>query len=555
MKVLQIDAEYIEYVPLKPESSYYEPAKSEKVRIEDALVLFIAIEEGDDEKYINQAINDSVVFAKKQGLNKIVLYPFSHLSNNLEEPRRAMELFEKSKAIAKGYGLEIYSSPFGWNKKLSISTKSHPLAEQLRYYGSGEAIRKKEKRVDYSIVKKSEWSNLSSSDHRTIGEKQELFSFQEVSPGMVYWHPAGYTIFLELIRYIREKLNEYGYKEISTPAFANVALWHVSGHFEHYKDNMFIFENEGEDYGLKPMNCPSTILIYKSRKWSYKDLPLRLADFDKLYRNEISGSLTGLFRVRELTQDDAHIFVKEDQLEEEMGNVLKMIKELYSKFNLEYKAKLSTMPDRHIGSEEMWSKATGMLKNVLSSNKMDYEIKEKEGAFYGPKIDFDVKDSLGREWQCATVQLDYQLPQRFNLTYTGEDGREHTPIIIHRVIYGSLERFIGILLEHYKGKLPVWLSPIQAMVATISEKSVEYGKEVYGELLKSGIRAEKDFSDRTINYKIMEAKLKEVPYVLVVGEKEAKEKKVAVRKRSGEQSTKKLEEFVDEVKKEIEGRL
>ncbi len=245
---------------------------------------------------------------------------------------------------------------------------------------------------------------------------------------------------------------------------------------------MFAFDVDKESIGLKPMNCPSIIMIYKSRRWSYRELPVRFSDFDKLYRNEISGALTGLFRVREITQDDAHIFAREDQVEEEIANVLKLIKEFYSKFNLKYKAKLSTMPDSHLGDEALWEKATANLKNALEKNKMKYEIKEKEGAFYGPKIDFDIVDSIGREWQCATVQLDYQLPQRFGLEYTGEDGKEHMPVMIHRVIYGSLERFIGVFIEHSQGKFPTWLAPVQVRVISISEQANDYAEKVYKEL-------------------------------------------------------------------------
>ena len=460
---------------------------------------------------------------------------------------------------ATASNLEVKKAPFGWNKKLSVAIKGHPLAEQSKSYGrdSVEKIRKREKpvAVDTSIVKKSDWSGLPETDHRTIGERLDLYSFQEVSPGMTYWHPNGHVIFRELFKYIREKLEEYGYQEIATPAFANIALWHVSGHDEHYKDNMFLFENDGQQYGLKPMNCPSTFMVYKSRKWSYRDLPLRFADFDKLYRNEISGALTGLFRVRELTQDDAHIFVREDQIEDELIRVLSMVQELYSMFGLEYKAKLSTMPDDHAGEKEDWDKAQAKLKEALARKGMKYEIKDKEGAFYGPKIDFDVKDSMGREWQCATVQLDYQLPKRFNLEYAGEDGKQHMPIVIHRVIYGTLERFLGVLTEHCQGKFPVWLAPVQAMVISISEQSNKYAESIHDELRKKRIRSALNVSDRTLEYKIRDAQLQRVPYMLIIGEKEAEKKTVTLRDRNGKQRHDvALKDFTDRIEKEIKDR-
>ena len=433
------------------------------------------------------------------------------------------------------------------------------MAEQSKSYGTKvvDVLKKKDIKhyvVDTSVVKKSDWSGLPEADHRTIGEKLDLYSFQEVSPGMTYWHPHGYMIYKELFKYIREVLEKYGYQEIATPAFANIALWHVSGHDEHYKENMFLFDVDGQQYGLKPMNCPSTFMVFKSNKWSYRDFPIRFADFDKLYRNELSGALTGLFRVRELTQDDAHLFVRADQVETELTLVLKMIEELYKKFGLIYKAKLSTMPDDHAGDKADWDLATAQLAKVLGDNGIKYEEKAKEGAFYGPKIDFDIKDSIGREWQCATIQLDYQLPKKFELEYTGEDGKQHMPVVIHRVIYGTLERFIGILTEHCQGKYPTWLSPVQIRVMSISEKVNPYAEKVWTELRQIKLRADIDIGDRTIDYKIGEAIRGKVPYLIVLGEKEKAEGVITVRSRSGKQQKMKLEEFISRIKDEIANR-
>ncbi len=559
MKILQLDVDNITYTPVKPEAKLYDDVKKEPVSIDNALVLMVSVEEGDTTATADKVLAETKSFLDKLQRKKLVIYPYAHLSNNLASPEEAQKIINYLFRNAPE-GIEALKGPFGWNKKLSLDIKGHPLAEQSRSYtatGGEEKAYKKPKpiSVNTSIVRKSNWSGLPDTDHRTIGEKLDLYSFQEVSPGMTYWHNNGYILFLELLKFIRDKLEEYGYREVATPAISNLALWHVSGHIDHYKVNMFVFESENQEYGLKPMNCPSTILIYKSKKWSYRDLPIRFADFDKLYRNEISGALTGLFRVRELTQDDAHLFVREDQVEQELTSLLRLVNELYSKFDLEYTARLSTMPDSHLGSEELWTTATESLKNALNANGIGIEVKEKEGAFYGPKIDFDIKDSMGREWQCATVQLDYQLPQRFKLEYTGEDGKQHTPVIIHRVIYGSLERFIGILTEHTQGNFPTWLAPIQVRVIPVSQQANSYAEKVYAKIKESRIRVEMDLGDKTMENKLREAILQKVPYMLVVGKKEEDAGTVAVRCRGGAQkSGVKLEEFIDKLEKEVKNR-
>lgn len=545
MQILQLDVNRIEFELVKPEASVYEKTEQKKVLIEDTLALFVSIEAGDTEAMASKSIADAVEFCGKLKKGSLLIYPFAHLSSDLEAPQRAMNLFNYMVNEAKKSSLSVEHAPFGWNKKLSLDIKGHPLAEMSRSYRK-EAVKKTEKRkADLSIVRKSDWSDVPDTDHRKIAEKLDLFSFQEVSPGMVYWHNNGYVILKELVSYIRRKITDFGYNEISTPTMANTALWHVSGHIDHYRENMFIMEANGQEVGLRPMGCPFAILVYKSKKRSYRDLPLRLAEFDKLYRNEISGALSGLFRVRELTQDDAHLFVTEEQIEKELLNLLGLVNEFYSKFGLNYKAKLSTMPDDHMGDDALWEKATSSLKNALESNGIKYEIKEKEGAFYGPKIDIDVKDSMGREWQCATIQLDYQLPERFGLGYTGEDGKEHRPVIIHRVIYGSLERFIGILIEHYQGRFPTWIAPIQAVIIPISEQTKGYGKRVFERIAGSRIRALLDDSDKTLNYKIKAAQEMKIPYMIILGKKEEDTDTISVRARDGGQSQSiKLESFL-----------
>jgi threonyl-tRNA synthetase len=558
MRVMQLDVNSIAFEPTEPEIRTHEPAEKKKVSVKNALVLLASVERGDTEAFASKAVKDAVDFAGKNKITTVVLYPYAHLSSNLEEPQRSMNLYQYMVKEAEKSNLKIIAAPFGWTKALSIDIKGHPLAELSRNYGAtskAEKVQKGTRKVDTAIVRKSDFVGLPETDHRVIGERLNLFSFQEVSPGMVYWHHNGYIIVKELIRFIRERLDRAGYQEIAAPSVANLALWHVSGHIDHYRENMFVIDNNGEELGLKPMGCPSAMLIYMSRKWSYRDLPARFSDFDKLYRNEISGALSGLFRVREITQDDAHLFVREDQIEDELVAMLKLVDEFYSKFNLPYKAKLSTMPDSHIGDEKLWEKATGALRKALKDNGMKYEVKEREGAFYGPKIDFDIKDSLGREWQCATVQIDYQQPQRFGLTYTGEDGREHMPVVLHRVIYGSLERFLGVYIEHVQGKFPAWLAPVQVRVITISEHANKHAEEVYKKLRKERIRAELDISDKTLDYKIRDAQNQKIPYMLILGKKETESGKISIRSRSGKQKLGVgLDEFVSDLEKEIGDR-
>jgi threonyl-tRNA synthetase len=560
MKVLQLDVEKFAYDVIKPEASVYEEAKEKHAEYDDALVMWVCVEKGDTNDAADAALKDAVAYMEQVGRKKLVVYPFAHLSSDLAEPKDAMSILDHLyKSVPKG--IKAAKAPFGWTKKFTIEMKGHPLAEQAKSYdaaGRGRKTYKKAKpaSVNTAIVKKSDWSGLPDNDHRTIGEKLDLYSFQEVSPAMVYWHPKGFTLYKQLVSFIREKEEEYGYQELSTPAIANVALWHVSGHDEHYKDNMFTFESQLGELGLKPMNCPSTIMIYKSRRWSYRELPFRTAIFDRLYRSELSGAVTGLFRVKELTQDDGHIFAREDQIDKELDSLLRMVKEVYDTFGLSFAAKLSTMPDDHAGEKEEWEKATAQLKKALDEHKMKYELKEKEGSFYAPKIDFDIFDSQGRAWQLGTIQLDYQMPKKFGLEYTGDGGRAHMPVMIHRAILGSLERFVGILVEHYQGRFPTWLAPVQVKVISISDQSNEYAHKTYEALRRARIRAEEDIGDRTMEYKLREAMGQKVPFMLIVGKKEVDAGTVAVRARSGAQKFGvKLSDFIDKIKTESEKRL
>jgi threonyl-tRNA synthetase len=544
MKILQMHVDFIEYEPIKKEIAAAEESDEKKVREEELVVLFTAVEKGDDGQTAKQAIVESKDFLTKLRVKRLMIYPFAHLSQDLAKPSEALPVLIAMKKKAEALGLETMTSPFGWTKALQIKVKGHPLAEMSRSYGHGAvqaapAVHQQRREPTdseaISRIKKSDFGSLPETDHRIIGERLGLFSFQEPSPGMVYWHDKGLRLKSLLTDFLRSELRRRGYLEISTPALANTMLWRVSGHTEHYKENMFLTHLGDEELGLKPMNCPSTFLIYKSRKWSFRELPVRYAIFDPLYRNELSGVASGLLRVKVLTQDDAHIIATEEQAEAELKDMLEMMKKVYGVFKLEYKVKVSTRPDESMGSDEEWERATQTLVRVVEGMGMDYEIKAKEGNFYAPKIDVDIRDSLGREWQCGTFQLDLQMPKRFKLAYTGSDGKEHTPVVLHRTILGSLERFIGIMLEHYGGALPLWVSPVQARVLPLSDDHVPYAKKVLESLVVAGVRAEGDFEQGTLNSKVRDAQLQKIPFVGVVGAKEEAAGTIAVRDRGGKQ--------------------
>ncbi|MFZ8849918.1 MAG: threonine--tRNA ligase [Thermoproteota archaeon] len=391
--------------------------------------------------------------------------------------------------------------------------------------------------------------------HIELGQELGIFTIsEEAGSGLPLFKNRGFIIREELIRLIREKNRQYGYQEVWTPHILNVRLWKRSGHLKMYKDRMFLIKTKDEKYAVKPMNCPGHCLIYKSEVRSYKDLPIRISEFGTVYRNEQSGELLGLVRVRAITQDDGHLFVREDQIEEETTNILKIVMEVLNLFELkDFKVKLSTMPDEHIGSIKIWNKATSALKRCLDKLNIQYEIKEKEGAFYGPKIDVDAKDSLGRYWQLSTIQLDFNMPRRFKLEYIDKDGKKKTPIMIHRAILGSLERFIGILLEHYQGKLPFWLASEQIRILPISEKYIEYAKEVssYFEEFRVTI----DDSDATLEKKIFNAIKMKIPYMIIVGQREMESKKITVRNFLGENfKDVDIKEFVNTLREKYKKR-
>ena len=392
-------------------------------------------------------------------------------------------------------------------------------------------------------------------DHRKLGRELGLFMMNEAGPGFPFFLPNGMTLKNTLIDYWREVHKRYGYVEISTPVILNRELWERSGHWDHYKDNMYTTVIDEQDYAIKPMNCPGGMLVYESEPHSYRDLPLRVGELGLVHRHELSGALHGLFRVRCFTQDDAHIFMTPEQMKDEIKGVVRLFDEVYSTFGLKYEIELSTMPEDHIGTVEQWEHNQDILKEAITEMGKSYVINEGDGAFYGPKLDFHLSDSLGRTWQCGTIQLDSQLPERFELEYVGEDGAKHRPVMIHRVVLGSIERFIGVITEHFGGAFPTWLAPVQVKVMPITDRSRDYAKSVADRLDAAGVRVECDFRNEKIGYKIREAQSRKIPYMLVIGDKEAENGTVSVRTRSGgDKGAMALDTFIESVTQEISSR-
>ena len=415
-----------------------------------------------------------------------------------------------------------------------------------RIYGT--AFEKKEDLAEYLHM----LEEAAKRDHRKLGKELDLFSLHEEGPGFPFFHPNGMVIRNELINYWREVHRRYGYQEIKTPMIMNRKLWETSGHWDHYKENMYFTQIDGEDYAVKPMNCPGGMLVYKTHVHSYRDLPLRLGELGLVHRHEKSGELHGLFRVRNFTQDDAHLFVTPEQIEKEIQHTIDLFDEVYKTFGLSYTAELSTRPEDSMGSDEIWEKATAALQHALEARGLNYIINEGDGAFYGPKIDFHLRDSIGRTWQCGTIQLDMLMPEKFDLTYVGEDGEKHRPIMLHRVVYGSIERFIGILIENYAGAFPVWLAPVQVKILPITDKHFDYAFDLRKKLFDLGIRVEVDERNEKMGYKIREAQVKKIPYALVIGDQEMQNGNVTLRKYGEKDSqTMSVDDFIKLVQDKI----
>jgi len=416
-----------------------------------------------------------------------------------------------------------------------------------RIYGVGFASKKE---LDEYLEMKKEAERR---DHRKIGKELGLFSMHEEGPGFPFFHPKGMTVWNEMIKYWKEEHEKDGYQEIKTPLILNKALWEQSGHWDHYKDNMYFTEIDKVDYAIKPMNCPGGILIYKSSPHSYREFPMKMAEIGLVHRHELSGVLNGLLRVRMFHQDDAHIYCLEDQIKEEVIKVIKLIDRMYKVYGLGYDMELSTKPDNSMGSEEMWQTAEKALQSALEEIGGKYKINPGDGAFYGPKIDFHIKDAIGRTWQCGTIQLDFTMPERFKLSYTAQDGKEKQPVMIHRTVYGALERFMGVLIEHFAGAFPIWLSPVQVKIIAVSEKHNKHCQELAEEFKKEDIRIEVDSSDETVGNKIRKAIAEKTPYMLVIGDKEASSDKLQIRDRGSEKIREiSKDKFFNEIKDKIE---
>jgi len=567
MKILLLHVDYIKFKPLKKAlKSIGELSEKEKKggEVKEALVVLTSVEKSDTsvEKIIEEFVKNIKDVAKQVKTKNIVLYPYVHLSNNPSSPELAMEILDVAeKNLSKDF--KVIQAPFGYYKEFEMKVKGHPLSELSREIKVDETEKEEynPKQLLREISKsKLDASKLKENDHRIIGKQMDLFSFNEVAPGMVFWHNKGLIIYNELINFWREEHRKAGYEEIKTPEIMDSKLWKVSGHWDKYKGNNFVTEYEKRNFLVKPMNCPGGMMVYKNKPKSYKDFPLRIGEVGIVHRYELSGVLAGLFRVIQFTQDDAHIFcTDEKQVKKEITELIKLINYFYKKFNLDFDhVELSTRPEKRIGSEKEWDMAEKILEEVLKENKIKYKINKGEGAFYGPKIDFHVKDSLDRTWQLSTIQLDFALPERFELEYTDKNNTKKRPIMLHRVIYGSLERFVGILLEHTKGRLQTWLSPIQVRVISFTERNMRYAKKIFDEMEKEvpHLRIDTDFRDTTVSSKVKDAEIMRIPYIIVVGDKEEKEKNLAVRVRGDKQIQKFfLEEFNEKIKKEIEERL
>lgn len=579
MKIITLHCDYIRFKALKKALKNVEELdESEKKskEIKECLVVLSAVErndEGFEEEISKKLVENIKGIAEQVKCKKIVLYPYVHLTSHPSAPLSATKVLYLASEFLKKEKFDVYRAPFGYYKEFELKCKGHPLSELSRkiYVGdssTGKEIGEtsvvsegKEEKVDYKKLlndiskPRLDREKLKENDHRILGQRLDLFSFSEVAPGMVFWHNNGLIIYNELINYWRDEHRKAGYEEINTPQILDKKLWLISGHWEKYRDNIFLTQYEGKQYAVKPMNCPGGILVYKSKPRSYRELPWRVGELGVVHRLELSGNLAGLFRVVRITQDDAHIYCTEEQIEQEVMKIVDLFQKIYKKFDLSYRLELSTRPEKRIGTDAQWDKAEEILERVLKKNKLPYKINKGDGAFYGPKIDFHLKDSQGREWQCGTIQLDFAMPERFDLTYIGEDNKEHRPVMLHRTVLGALERFIGILLEHTNGSLPVWLSPIQVRLISFTDRNVKAVEKLKKQFLDENIRVDIDIKNETVNNKIRNGEMMHIPYLIVLGDKEEKAKTLAIRERGKKpEFGVKIETFIEKIKKEIEER-
>jgi len=575
MKTLFLHVDYIKFKPLKKALKNIESLSDKEKKgstIKDALAILTAVEKRDVDvdKIVKKLVENIKEIAESVKVKNIVLYPYAHLSSDLASPNKAIEILKKAEeTLKKEKGFSIFKAPFGYYKEFEVKVKGHPLAElsrEIKVDGKGKE-KTSEKDFDYKNALRSigksvlDRKKLKPYDHRIIGQEMDLFSFNEVSPGSVFWHSNGLIIYNELINFWREVHKKMEYQEISTPQILDNRLWKISGHWNLYKEHMFLTEYENRDFAVKPMNCPGAMLVYKNKTRSYKELPLKFSEMGVVHRQELSGVLAGLVRVVKMTQDDAHIFCTEKQLENEIIQIVSLFREILDKFGFKYRFTISVRSKKkeakYLGNDKIWKKAEDSLIKGLKKLKLKFDIEPGEAKFYGPSLDIQIKDSLGREWQCSTLQLDFNLPERFNLEYTGDDNKNHTPLLLHRVVYGSLERFIGILIEHCKGRFPLWLSPIQVRVLSFTERNVNHAKNIIKQLAEKipNLRIDADFRNLTVQGKVKDAELMRIPYIIVIGDKEESSNSLAVRiKGSKKIKSLKIGNFAEDLKKEIEER-
>ncbi|MDP2925098.1 MAG: threonine--tRNA ligase [Nanoarchaeota archaeon] len=568
MKILSLHCDYIKFKPLKKalkEPEELTEQRKQEITVNEALVILTAVEAQDESnpKIIEDYVNNIKDLAKQVNPKAIVLYPYAHLSHSLSKPGFALETLKKAeKELSKGY--KVTRAPFGYYKEFELKCKGHPLSELSRSIGDNKEksssipvkIIPKDEVIDPRILLKEisksklDTSKLKDNDHRIIGKQMDLFSFSDMAPGMVFWHNDGWIIYNKLIEYWRNEHELAGYQEISTPQILDKKLWLISGHWDKYKENIFLTEYEGREFAVKPMNCPGGMLVYKNSQKSYKDFPLKIAELGIVHRQELSGVVGGLFRVIQITQDDAHIFCTEQQLEDEIIKIIDLISKIYKKFNIEFDhVELSTRPEKRIGSDKVWDKAETILEKVLKKKKMNFKINPGDGAFYGPKIDFHIRDSLGRNWQTSTIQLDFAMPERFDLVYKDNNNEDKRPVMLHRTVLGSFERFIGILLEHTNGRLPFWLAPKQIRIINFTDRNTKACERLEKLLKEKRFRVDTDLKSEPINGKIKEAELLKIPYIVVIGDKEEKDNNLAVRYQ-GKVSFLKEKEFIERIIKE-----
>lgn len=576
MKILSLHCDYIKFKPLKPAIKGIELPKGEEkaVDVKDPLVIMTAVEKQDEsnKEILVEYLKNILDLKEKIGkVERIVLYPYAHLSSSLSSPDFAKNLLISAEAELKKKKIEIFRAPFGFYKEFELKCKGHPLSELSRSIGNVETMAAGKASINAPIIKKEEAydpkkllheitknklnrEKLAENDHRIIGQQLDLFSFSEVAPGMVFWHDKGWTIYNALVDFWKEEHRKAGYHEVSTPMILDKKLWQISGHWEKYKENIFLTSYEGKEYAVKPMNCPGGMLIYKNKPRSYKELPWRVAELGTVHRQELSGVLAGLFRVIKFTQDDAHLYCTEEVLEQEIAGVIKLITDVYKKFGFKYHIELSTRPQKRIGDEKLWDKAEATLETVLKKQKIQFKLNPGDGAFYGPKIDFHLTDSLGRTWQCGTIQLDFAMPERFELEYVDSDGKMKRPIMLHRTVLGSLERFIGVLIEHLNGRLPTWLSPVQVKVMSFTDKNIKAAEKLFEDLKEAGIRCEIDVNSTPVQGKVRDAEMQKIPYIVMIGDKEEAAKTLAVRQNGKVKFGVKKEVFLKELLEEIKER-